>query len=186
MVFKESTAAHIIEKAEKDVLDLGGKIVQRYNTVFKGFAALIPTPIIQALSTNPDIDYIEEDSESKEPSPNTLLQELVLDETFFFKKNSLGRMRVEREAHRTNCFDLLRLFSLSFYPLPNGPSIYDSERLWNLSGIDKRATILNCRHLSSPLFAFSYTDTTPTHPVASTTDGSLCPSFSTFYYLYTG
>ncbi|KAK3816582.1 MAG: hypothetical protein J3Q66DRAFT_440975 [Benniella sp.] len=63
VVFKESTAAHIIEKAEKDVLDLGGKIVQRYNTVFKGFAALIPTPIIQALSTNPDIDYIEEDSE---------------------------------------------------------------------------------------------------------------------------
>ncbi|KAG0239440.1 hypothetical protein B0O80DRAFT_79515 [Mortierella sp. GBAus27b] len=62
VVFKESTEARVIEKAEKDILDLGGKIVQRYNSVFKGFAALMPSPLIQALSTNPFIDYIEEDT----------------------------------------------------------------------------------------------------------------------------
>jgi hypothetical protein len=66
VVFKESTEARVIEKAEKDILDLGGKIVQRYSSVFKGFAALMPSPLIQALSTNPFIDYIEEDTPSKE------------------------------------------------------------------------------------------------------------------------
>ncbi|GJJ74310.1 hypothetical protein EMPS_06668 [Entomortierella parvispora] len=63
VVFKETTAAHIIEKAEKDIVELGGKIGQRYNTVLKGFSAWMPGHIYTALSTNPFIDYIEEDGE---------------------------------------------------------------------------------------------------------------------------
>ncbi|KAF9984344.1 hypothetical protein BGZ65_000585 [Modicella reniformis] len=63
VVFKESTESHVIEKAEQDILDLGGKIGQRYNSALKGFSALIPYPIVEALSTNPFIDYIEDDNE---------------------------------------------------------------------------------------------------------------------------
>ena len=65
VVFKDSTAAHVIEKAENDILDLGGKIGQRYTTVLKGFSAWMPGHIYTALSTNPFIDYIEEDGEGK-------------------------------------------------------------------------------------------------------------------------
>jgi len=65
VVFKDTTAAHVIEKAEKDILELGGKIGQRYNTVLKGFSAWMPGHIYTALSTNPFIDYIEEDGEGK-------------------------------------------------------------------------------------------------------------------------
>ncbi|KAF9435212.1 hypothetical protein BGZ76_006708 [Entomortierella beljakovae] len=62
VVFKENAATHIIEKVERDILDLGGKIGQRYSTALKGFSAWIPSPVVAALSTNPFIDYIEEDS----------------------------------------------------------------------------------------------------------------------------
>lgn len=82
MVFKDSTAAHVIEKAEQDILELGGKIIQRYNSVFKGFAALMPAPIMDALSTNPFIDYIEEDGQGKKKNTQKSLfgfQQNVID-----------------------------------------------------------------------------------------------------------
>ncbi|KAG0369491.1 hypothetical protein BC939DRAFT_446325 [Gamsiella multidivaricata] len=63
VVFKQSAAAQVIEKAERDILDLGGKIGHRYSTVMKGFSAWIPTPVVKALATNPFIEYIEEDGE---------------------------------------------------------------------------------------------------------------------------
>ncbi|KAG0298063.1 hypothetical protein BGZ98_000332 [Dissophora globulifera] len=63
VVFKPTAATHIIEKAERDIMELGGKIGQRYSSVLKGFSAWIPSPVLQALSTNPFIDYIEEDGE---------------------------------------------------------------------------------------------------------------------------
>ena len=46
-----------------DILGLGGKIGQRYTSALKGFSASIPAHIMSALSTNPNIDYIEEDGE---------------------------------------------------------------------------------------------------------------------------
>ncbi|KAG0263320.1 hypothetical protein BG011_008949 [Mortierella polycephala] len=63
VVFKDTAAAQVIEKAEKEILSFGGKIGQRYSAALKGFSALIPGPIVTALSTNPFIDYIEEDGE---------------------------------------------------------------------------------------------------------------------------
>ncbi|KAF9421221.1 hypothetical protein BGZ94_008881 [Podila epigama] len=63
VVFKDSAAADIIAKAEREILAFGGKIGQRYSTVLKGFSAWIPSPIVSAMSTNPFIDYIEEDGE---------------------------------------------------------------------------------------------------------------------------
>ncbi|KAF8930646.1 hypothetical protein EDD21DRAFT_371190 [Dissophora ornata] len=63
VVFKASAAAQVIEKAERDITNLGGRIGQRYSTVLKGFSAWIPSPVLSALSTNPFIDYIEEDGE---------------------------------------------------------------------------------------------------------------------------
>ncbi|KAF9975100.1 hypothetical protein BGZ73_001361 [Actinomortierella ambigua] len=63
VVFKESAAAHVIEAAIRDIESFGGKIGQRYSSALKGFAAKIPSGIISALSTNPFIDYIEEDGE---------------------------------------------------------------------------------------------------------------------------
>ncbi|KAF9571825.1 hypothetical protein EC968_010626 [Mortierella alpina] len=63
VVFKESTALEVIEKAVNDILGLGGKIGQRYTSALKGFSASIPAHIMSALSTNPAIDYIEEDGE---------------------------------------------------------------------------------------------------------------------------
>ncbi|KAG0048046.1 hypothetical protein BGZ83_006953 [Gryganskiella cystojenkinii] len=63
VVFKDTAAAHVIEKAEKDILDLGGTIGQRYTTALKGFSAWMPGHLYMALSTNPFIDYIEEDGE---------------------------------------------------------------------------------------------------------------------------
>ncbi|KAF9939463.1 hypothetical protein BGZ67_009499 [Mortierella alpina] len=63
VVFKESTALEVIEKAVNDILGLGGKIGQRYTSALKGFSASIPAHIMSALSTNPYIDYIEEDGE---------------------------------------------------------------------------------------------------------------------------
>ncbi|KAG0226553.1 hypothetical protein BGW41_004189 [Actinomortierella wolfii] len=63
VVFKDSTAAHVVEKAIHDIESLGGKIGQRYTAAINGFSAKIPTAIVTALSTNPFIDYIEEDGE---------------------------------------------------------------------------------------------------------------------------
>ncbi|KAF9401439.1 hypothetical protein BGX21_001698 [Mortierella sp. AD011] len=51
-----------MEKVERDILDFGGRIGQRYTTVLKGFSAWIPAQIVEALSTNPFIEYIEKDS----------------------------------------------------------------------------------------------------------------------------
>ncbi|KAG0202992.1 hypothetical protein BGX28_004587 [Mortierella sp. GBA30] len=70
VVFKQSAAAHIIEKAERDVMDFGGKIGNRYSAALKGFSAWIPNAIVQALQTNPFIDYIEEDNEERETAPD--------------------------------------------------------------------------------------------------------------------
>ncbi|KAF9111621.1 hypothetical protein BGX27_004673 [Mortierella sp. AM989] len=63
VVFKESAALQAIEKVEHEILNFGGKIGQRYTTVMKGFSAWIPAPVLVALSANPFIDYIEEDSD---------------------------------------------------------------------------------------------------------------------------
>lgn len=101
MVFKETTAAHIIEKAEKDVLGLGGKIVQRYTEVMKGFSALIPDHIMQALSTNPDIDYIEEDSPGKKRKKKATLARVVGQEMSYDEQILFGwERRGNGEAHR--------------------------------------------------------------------------------------
>ncbi|KAF9347426.1 hypothetical protein BGX26_001080 [Mortierella sp. AD094] len=62
VVFKSTTATQVIEQVEKDIVGLGGKIGQHYNTVLKGFSAWIPSQIVGVLSTNPFIAYIEEDS----------------------------------------------------------------------------------------------------------------------------
>ncbi|KAF9895645.1 hypothetical protein BX616_009165, partial [Lobosporangium transversale] len=61
VVFKSTVAAQSIEKIEREVSFLGGRIVHRYNTVLKGFSAYIPGSVVSALKTNPAIDYIEED-----------------------------------------------------------------------------------------------------------------------------
>ncbi|KAF9583205.1 hypothetical protein BGW38_010034 [Lunasporangiospora selenospora] len=61
VVFKDSAAALAIERIEKDILGLGGKIGHRYDSVLKGFSAWLPTPVFKALSTNPLISYIELD-----------------------------------------------------------------------------------------------------------------------------
>ncbi|KAF9111619.1 hypothetical protein BGX27_004671 [Mortierella sp. AM989] len=63
VVFKESAAPHAIQNVERDILAFGGKIGRRYTTLIKGFSALIPTQVVAAISNNPIIDYIEEDSE---------------------------------------------------------------------------------------------------------------------------
>ncbi|KAF9352382.1 hypothetical protein BGX26_009786 [Mortierella sp. AD094] len=63
VVFKSTAAAQAMEKVEHDILDFGGKIGQRYTTVLKGFSAWIPAQVVEALSANPFIAYIEEDSE---------------------------------------------------------------------------------------------------------------------------
>ncbi|KAF9138491.1 hypothetical protein BGX30_009093 [Mortierella sp. GBA39] len=63
VVFKDTAAAHVMENVEKEILAFGGKIGLRYSAALKGFSAWIPGPIVTALSTNPFIDYIEEDSE---------------------------------------------------------------------------------------------------------------------------
>lgn len=65
MAFKDSAAADVILKAEKEILAFGGKIGHRYTAALRGFSAWIPGPIVTALSTNPFIDYIEEDGEGK-------------------------------------------------------------------------------------------------------------------------
>ncbi|KAF9922025.1 hypothetical protein FBU30_007910 [Linnemannia zychae] len=63
VVFKDSAALQVMESVEREILAFGGKIGQRYSEVLKGFSAWIPGPIVTALSTNPFIDYIEEDGE---------------------------------------------------------------------------------------------------------------------------
>ncbi|KAG0028091.1 hypothetical protein BGZ82_008623 [Podila clonocystis] len=63
VAFKDSAAADVILKAEKEILAFGGKIGHRYTAALRGFSAWIPGPIVTALSTNPFIDYIEEDGE---------------------------------------------------------------------------------------------------------------------------
>ncbi|KAF9905329.1 hypothetical protein EC991_001752 [Linnemannia zychae] len=63
VVFKDSAVLQVMENVEKEILAFGGKIGQRYSSALKGFSALIPGPIVTALSTNPFIDYIEEDAE---------------------------------------------------------------------------------------------------------------------------
>ncbi|KAF9537711.1 hypothetical protein EC957_007793 [Mortierella hygrophila] len=63
VVFKDTAAAHVMENVEKEILAFGGKIGLRYSAALKGFSAWIPGPIATALSTNPFIDYIEEDNE---------------------------------------------------------------------------------------------------------------------------
>lgn len=55
-----------MENVEKEILAFGGKIGQRYSAALKGFSAWIPGPIVNALSTNPFIDYIEEDGEGNQ------------------------------------------------------------------------------------------------------------------------
>ncbi|KAG0001000.1 hypothetical protein BGZ80_010153 [Entomortierella chlamydospora] len=62
VVFKTTAATEVMEKVERDILDFGGRIGQRYTTVLKGFSAWIPAQIVEALSTNPFIEYIEKDS----------------------------------------------------------------------------------------------------------------------------
>ncbi|KAG0270837.1 hypothetical protein BGZ95_001448, partial [Linnemannia exigua] len=63
VVFKDTAVLQVMENVEKEILAFGGKIGQRYSAALKGFSAWIPGPIVTALSTNPFIDYIEEDSE---------------------------------------------------------------------------------------------------------------------------
>ncbi|KAF9097692.1 hypothetical protein BGX29_007976 [Mortierella sp. GBA35] len=63
VVFKDSAVLQVMDNVEKEILAFGGKIGQRYNAALKGFSAWIPGPVVAALSTNPFIDYIEEDSE---------------------------------------------------------------------------------------------------------------------------
>ncbi|KAF9377341.1 hypothetical protein CPB97_010273 [Podila verticillata] len=63
VAFKDTAAAEVILKAEKEILAFGGKIGHRYTTALRGFSAWIPGPIVTAMSTNPFIDYIEEDGE---------------------------------------------------------------------------------------------------------------------------
>ncbi|KAK3841257.1 MAG: hypothetical protein J3R72DRAFT_445746 [Linnemannia gamsii] len=63
VVFKDSAALQVMENVEKEILAFGGKIGLRYSAALKGFSAWIPGPIVTALSTNPFIDYIEEDSQ---------------------------------------------------------------------------------------------------------------------------
>ncbi|KAF9126536.1 hypothetical protein BGW39_006556 [Mortierella sp. 14UC] len=63
VVFKDTAVLQVMENVEKEILAFGGKIGQRYSAALKGFSAWIPGPIVAALSTNPFIDYIEEDSE---------------------------------------------------------------------------------------------------------------------------
>ncbi|KAF9111618.1 hypothetical protein BGX27_004670 [Mortierella sp. AM989] len=64
VVFKESAVPLAIEKVERDILAFGGKVGRRYTTLIKGFSALIPAQAVTALSNNPIIDYIEEDSDA--------------------------------------------------------------------------------------------------------------------------
>ncbi|KAF9111620.1 hypothetical protein BGX27_004672 [Mortierella sp. AM989] len=63
VVFKESAASQAILNVERDIVAFGGKIGWRYTTLIKGFSAWIPAQVVIALSNNPAIDYIEEDSE---------------------------------------------------------------------------------------------------------------------------
>ncbi|KAF9147101.1 hypothetical protein BG015_011301 [Linnemannia schmuckeri] len=63
VVFKDTAMLQAMENVEKEILAFGGKIGQRYSAALKGFSAWIPGPIVTALSTNPFIDYIEEDGE---------------------------------------------------------------------------------------------------------------------------
>ena len=66
VVFKDTAVLQAMENVEKEILAFGGKIGQRYSAALKGFSAWIPGPIVTALSTNPFIDYIEEDGEGKQ------------------------------------------------------------------------------------------------------------------------
>ncbi|KAG0338833.1 hypothetical protein BG004_007055, partial [Podila humilis] len=65
-------AADMILKAEKEILAFGGKIGHKYESVLRGFSAWIPHPVVTALSTNPFIDYIEEDGEANNIIKNSV------------------------------------------------------------------------------------------------------------------
>ncbi|OAQ25022.1 hypothetical protein K457DRAFT_100091 [Linnemannia elongata AG-77] len=63
VVFKQGTPQPEITKAEDDIIAQGGKITQRYTSALLGFAAELPDNSVQALTTNPHLNYIEPDGE---------------------------------------------------------------------------------------------------------------------------
>ncbi|KAF8986037.1 hypothetical protein BGZ46_010454 [Entomortierella lignicola] len=63
VVFKDSAAHKVIEDVVQNVLKLGGEVIHRYDSVLKGFSARIPASLVDTLSQNPFISYIEEDGE---------------------------------------------------------------------------------------------------------------------------
>ncbi|KAG0032475.1 hypothetical protein BGZ81_010822 [Podila clonocystis] len=58
----ETTTAHI-ETAIKEIEANGGKIIHRYDSVLRGFAAEIPDNSIQALTVDEHVDYVEADGQ---------------------------------------------------------------------------------------------------------------------------
>ncbi|KAF9980483.1 hypothetical protein BGZ65_005049 [Modicella reniformis] len=61
IVLKQTVAALEIEKAELEILKVGGTVERRYTSVLKGFSAWLSTRAYKSLSANPLVAYIEED-----------------------------------------------------------------------------------------------------------------------------
>ncbi|KAG0250154.1 hypothetical protein BG011_008633 [Mortierella polycephala] len=63
VVFKNGTSSEVIDSAIEDVKSKGGKIAHRYESALLGFSAEMPDNSVQALNTDPSVDYVEPDGE---------------------------------------------------------------------------------------------------------------------------
>ncbi|KAJ3484721.1 hypothetical protein NLI96_g5450 [Meripilus lineatus] len=61
VVFKDSATPEQIEQYANDVHKNGGAVLNRYDSVLKGFAATIPQSFLQSLQGSDLIDYVEPD-----------------------------------------------------------------------------------------------------------------------------
>ncbi|KAI8838190.1 hypothetical protein BJ741DRAFT_601742 [Chytriomyces cf. hyalinus JEL632] len=63
VLFKEGTAADVVEAAAQKVISDGGSIGHRYSTTMTGFAAIVPDSVLPALNDDVHIESIEADGE---------------------------------------------------------------------------------------------------------------------------
>jgi hypothetical protein len=62
VVFKDHATQEQIDTCANNVNNNGGGVTQRYDSVLKGFAAVIPDSFFGQLQADDLIDYIEPDS----------------------------------------------------------------------------------------------------------------------------
>ena len=100
VVYKPGVSTGIIDRAAQNVSILGGSLLFRYDSALLGYAAILPDQILNRISQDPNVAYIEADqvmaiSGSENPTPSWGLdridqRNLPLDNTYNYNYDGSG------------------------------------------------------------------------------------------------